>query len=1206
MKRGIVLVLSMGLSLLSAEELKNESKKLPANASRIIKIQEKSPSYISDIYQKHQNADASFYVEIFGFGTKKPSVSLEMVKSDGKSKKMLRGRIEKYDYDAATGSAQASVAFKKVPAGDGALIFKNGLVAAKSFLAIGTENSKKDSSADVSFSVNSDWGSGFVATVGLKNNGESKLDSWTLEFDFPYSITQIWNAEIVSSDGQHHKIKNISWNGSLAPGETTSFGFCGAPGNVISAPENVKFSGDCGETPDKLQAVNDSTSVVAGNSVEINLLANDIVPPGSQAAVTAIGIPSHGIARLSQDSLKAIYIHAEGYLGSDRFSYTIGDQDGQSSSAEVSVTVSSPPIIVPGTPSISILKDWEKGGYVVKWTKWSGAAGNLWRLFEDGVKIHEESISAAEVQSGELRIDEGKAYGVYGYQIELANSAGKALSEIKYYAVDGASHIVIAEADNGRQSLQTTVGCGETISLTLSNLLNASANFAVATNNPDAVDCAVGGNILSVKGRKPGRAGIRISDTGGGEVRHLGIRVKNEDGSLPGMPSYLAVGSVSEDSDGDLSFWRSFGEDAKNRRMDIRYIYINGGPKSMGGGWRTWTDRDGFRVTSFVRESIKLGMIPFLVYYNIPDGGESYYTDKEHIQSYDYMFGYFTDLKFALELAKNEAGDEMVGFLLEPDFLGYMAQNDASPDSILARTDAAYESGALVRGEDPSYPNTVAGLVQAINCAISRKMPSAYFGWQFNLWASPAGGFTTQIPGKGIVHLTDSGDIAAGREAVRKEALAISDYYISAGILSNGADFVSIDKYGLDAGAEGKNANPADSTWFWNAIHWRNYLEFASAMHAKTELPVILWQIPTGRINSSLALNPYSEDGKLPDLPNVSRRFEDSAPSYFFGDSFSVSGARFDYFSRNDGASAVSAEGRTVTWGRNLKVAKTAGVIAALFGAGVGDSTDGIGTPTSDDNWWISKAQDYYKNPVLLGPDDPEPNRAPIASDDNLNVEKGGSAMLNVLANDSDPDGDTLTAEISIHPAHGTANFANNILTYTSEASYEGSDSLVYTISDGRGETDSALVSIVVQSKPPVGDGTSVAFKVTGDWGSGFGGEIKINYGGKTTIDQWTLEFDFPYQITCIWNAEIASNSGGRYRICNVSWNGRLAPGASVSFGFNGSPGNVLVEPSNISFNGVPIGESENRAPDALDDFAETAYETGVTVNAPANDSDPD
>ena len=73
--------------------------------------------------------------------------------------------------------------------------------------------------------------------------------------------------------------------------------------------------------------------------------------------------------------------------------------------------------------------------------------------------------------------------------------------------------------------------------------------------------------------------------------------------------------------------------------------------KRKGTGWRTWTDVDGDRMRIFVRESIKRGMVPVVVYYNIPDGGESYTTNLEHIQDAEYMKGYYEDMKFAIDIA---------------------------------------------------------------------------------------------------------------------------------------------------------------------------------------------------------------------------------------------------------------------------------------------------------------------------------------------------------------------------------------------------------------------------------------------------------------------------------------------------------------------------------------------------------------------------
>ncbi len=45
--------------------------------------------------------------------------------------------------------------------------------------------------------------------------------------------------------------------------------------------------------------------------------------------------------------------------------------------------------------------------------------------------------------------------------------------------------------------------------------------------------------------------------------------------------------------------------------------------------------------------------------------------------------------------------------------------------------------------------------------------------------------------------------------------------------------------------------------------------------------------------------------------------------------------------------------------------AKASGIVSILFGAGVGDSTDGIGNPPTDSYWWITAVQKYYQNGVV-------------------------------------------------------------------------------------------------------------------------------------------------------------------------------------------------------------------------------------------------
>jgi serine protease len=92
-------------------------------------------------------------------------------------------------------------------------------------------------------------------------------------------------------------------------------------------------------------------------------------------------------------------------------------------------------------------------------------------------------------------------------------------------------------------------------------------------------------------------------------------------------------------------------------------------------------------------------------------------------------------------------------------------------------------------------------------------------------------------------------------------------------------------------------------------------------------------------------------------------------------------------------------------------------------------------------------------------------NSAPVATDDTAETDEDNAVVIDVLSNDSDPDGDPLSVSSVTTASHGSVVINDDdSITYTPEANYIGSDSFTYTISDGNGGTDSAGVTVDVQA----------------------------------------------------------------------------------------------------------------------------------------------
>ena len=92
-----------------------------------------------------------------------------------------------------------------------------------------------------------------------------------------------------------------------------------------------------------------------------------------------------------------------------------------------------------------------------------------------------------------------------------------------------------------------------------------------------------------------------------------------------------------------------------------------------------------------------------------------------------------------------------------------------------------------------------------------------------------------------------------------------------------------------------------------------------------------------------------------------------------------------------------------------------------------------------------------------------EPNQSPIAIDDRSETSQNQQVLINILENDSDPDGDSINLEgFEATSANGGSILEEgNVLIYTPALDFSGTDTFNYEISDGTDE-DTATVTVEV------------------------------------------------------------------------------------------------------------------------------------------------
>ena len=86
------------------------------------------------------------------------------------------------------------------------------------------------------FQISNSWGSGFVGQIVISNNGSSTINGWNVSWTFSDGtvLTNSWNAVVTGSNP--YSASNMSWNATIQPGQSVTFGFQGSSSGSVAIP----------------------------------------------------------------------------------------------------------------------------------------------------------------------------------------------------------------------------------------------------------------------------------------------------------------------------------------------------------------------------------------------------------------------------------------------------------------------------------------------------------------------------------------------------------------------------------------------------------------------------------------------------------------------------------------------------------------------------------------------------------------------------------------------------------------------------------------------------------------------------------------------------------------------------------------------------------------------------------------------------------
>jgi outer membrane protein OmpA-like peptidoglycan-associated protein len=209
----------------------------------------------------------------------------------------------------------------------------------------------------------------------------------------------------------------------------------------------------------------------------------------------------------------------------------------------------------------------------------------------------------------------------------------------------------------------------------------------------------------------------------------------------------------------------------------------------------------------------------------------------------------------------------------------------------------------------------------------------------------------------------------------------------------------------------------------------------------------------------------------------------------------------------------------------------------------------------------------------------------PNAVDDSATTPRATAVNIPVLANDVDPEGQTLTIGTVGTPANGTASIVNGAIRYTPNAGFAGTDTFTYTAVDTDGNSDSATVTVTVSNAAPLANNDTATTAIA------------------TPVTISVLANDSDPEGDALSLLSVTTPANGTASVSGNQVIYTPAAGFSGSDTFSYTVSDSFGATSTAT---VTVNVQANAAPTANADTALTSKARAVIVNVLANDTDPE